>query len=515
MKRNFVAWAALIVSSAALVSSQGTMRRVPAAPELPAQGQRVARELSDAFGAVAEFIKPSVVQISVQRKASANMLRRGTPGPNGPNGNMNPKDFEEMLRKFFGPDARPERNQFGFGAEGTGSGFVYDDKGHILTNNHVVEGAEKLSVTFHDGTEVPAKVVGTDPETDVAVIKVESSEYRPVQKGSSSKLRVGEWVMAVGSPFGLSQTVTAGIVSATERNEVGINSFESFIQTDAAVNPGNSGGPLVDMNGRVVGINSAIVTRGSSSNAGVGFAIPIDMASNLADKLIRDGKVNRSRLGIGLTPLAPVLAKQLGLDAKTHGIVVNQVVKGSPADKAGLKVGDVILGFAGAPVQSQAAFRIQVASSDAGQTYELKYYRDGKTQTTSVTLAREDQVVFDQERNRNRPSREAQPAETAKAEFEGYGLEVQPLTAELAKQFGYQNDEKGVVVSSVKPGSPAEAAGLEPGLLITKFVKDQKIQPVTDLKTFQDYVGKANEVAVYVQSSGNPGRFVTLSKASK
>src|SRR4051812_17979975 len=357
MKRNAIAWAALVVSTAALVSSRGLTRPMPAALSLPAESQKAANALSEAFVAVAEYVKPSVVQISVERKGKSTIrIPGGGRNPfQGPGrGNEVPKDFEEMLKKFFGPDVRPEREQFGPAAEGTGSGFVFDDRGHILTNNHVVENSEKITVAFNDGVEASATVVGTDPQSDVAVIKVDNTSYRPLQRGVSSKLKVGELVMAVGSPFGLSQTVTTGIISATERNEFGINgpdSYESFLQTDAAINPGNSGGPLVDMSGRVIGINSAIVS-GSRGNDGVGFAIPIDLASNVADKLIKDGKVSRARIGIALEALAPAMAKQLGIDPQTKGVLVNDVVPGSPADKAGLKSGDVITEFNGAPIAS-------------------------------------------------------------------------------------------------------------------------------------------------------------------
>src|SRR4051794_33058753 len=231
MKRNAIAWAALAVSTAALVSSRGLTRPMPAAPSIPAESQKAANALSDAFVAVADFVKPSVVQISVDRKGNTLRIPGGrgrSPFP-GPGGSLDPKDLEEMLKKFFGPDGRPEKEQFAPRAEGTGSGFVFDDRGHILTNNHVVEGSEKITVTFHDGVEAAATVVGTDPQSDVAVIKVDNTSYRPLQRGVSSKLKVGEMVMAVGSPFGLSQTVTTGIISATERNDVHINDYESFL----------------------------------------------------------------------------------------------------------------------------------------------------------------------------------------------------------------------------------------------------------------------------------------------
>ncbi len=250
MKRNPVAWAALIVSSAALVSSAGFLRPMPAAPKVTEESQRTAKALSEAFGAVAEFARPSVVQIAVQKKAGAGLpgaLRRfGAPAPrNGQPGN---RDLEEMLKRFF--EGMPQNEQFGTPGRGVGSGFVYDNKGHIVTNNHVVEDAEKIEVIFSDGVELKAKLIGTDKKSDIAVIQVENTSYPPLPRGDSSAVKVGEMVMAVGSPYGFSQSVTTGIISALDRH-AGINTYESFIQTDAAINRGNSGGPLVDMNGNV------------------------------------------------------------------------------------------------------------------------------------------------------------------------------------------------------------------------------------------------------------------------
>ena len=515
MKRNAVAWAALVVSAAALVSSRGFTRAVPAAPGIPAESQKAARAMSEAFEAVADFVRPSVVQISVERKAGANPLGRGgrmpLPGlPEGPHGNVDPKDFEEMFKRFFGPEGRPEKQQFGRGAEGTGSGFVYDDKGHILTNNHVVAGSGKITVTFHDGVEASATIVGTDPDSDVAVIKVDNTSYRPLPKGSSSKLRVGELIMAVGSPFGLSQSVTTGIISATERNVVGINKYESFLQTDAAINPGNSGGPMVDMEGRVVGINSAIVT-GSRGNDGVGFAIPIDMADTIAGKLIKDGKVSYARVGIKLGPLTPAIAKQFGLDPKTRGVLADEVLPGSPADKAGLKAGDVITSFNGKPVMSVPTFRLSVAASDVGKPFRMTYFREGKEQSTTVTPAAATQVLFAQEQEQAEDP-ETPKAETPKAEIKDFGFEVQPLTPELAVQFGLDKESKGLLISSVKEGSPAEAAGLEAGSVITKVVQNTLPRPVPELKAFQELVGKSDVLTFHVQSKQG-SQFVTLSKA--
>ena len=259
---------------------------MPAAPKIPAEGQKAAKALSEAFVAVADFVKPSVVQITVQKKAGGVPVRRhaacGVPVPDPRQGTQwheIPRDFEEMLKKFFGPDFASREGAVRPPDQGVGSGFVFDDHGHILTNNHVVEDADKITVTFYDGVEAAAKVVGTDSSRTWPSSRSTTRAIRPLPRGGSSKLKVGELVMAVGSPFGLSQTVTTGIISATERNDVHINEYESFLQTDAAINPGNSGGPLVNMNGQVIGINSAIVT-GSRGNDGVGFAIPIELAAS-------------------------------------------------------------------------------------------------------------------------------------------------------------------------------------------------------------------------------------------
>ncbi|AGA30548.1 trypsin-like peptidase domain-containing protein [Singulisphaera acidiphila] len=525
MKRNVIAWAALAVSTAALVSSQNLTRQVPAAPKMPAESQKTARALSDAFASVAEYTKPSVVQISVQRKV-ANSPRAFGNGRALPPGST-PKDLEDFLkemRKRFNPEGGLEPQQFGGIAQGTGSGFVYDDQGHILTNNHVVADAGKIVVKFHDGVEAPAHVVGTDPKSDVAVIKVENTSYPALAKGDSSKVRVGEIVMAVGSPFGLSQTVTTGIVSATERNDLGINdandAYESFLQTDASINPGNSGGPLVDMDGRVIGINSAIMSGGrggfgggGGGNDGVGFAIPIDLASNVADKLIKDGKVSRARIGVAIGNLSPAEAKILGIDSKTKGALVQQVVPGSPAEKAGLKQGDVIVDFDDKPVLSVPSFRLNVAASEIGKPYNLKYFRDGKEHLAKVTLGSADVVLFDVEKESAAPEKPA-AEEAPKTAIKDFGLEVQPLTEELAKGLGLK-EAVGLLITSVKEDSPASAKGLEPGMVITQVIRDKKIQPVKSVKDFQELSEQSDDLMVYIKSSKIPGAFVTLSKLKK
>jgi serine protease Do len=517
MKRNPVAWAALIVASAALVSSSGFLRPMPAAPKAPLEGQQAAKALSSAYEAVADFVRPSVVQITVQKKVTGmpNIpgMRRFQMPPRG-NQNPNQPDLEEMLRRFFGPEGMPEKEQFG-GRPGTGvgSGFVFDSHGHILTNNHVVENSEKIEVTFYDGVTASAKVVGTDKESDVAVIKVENTSYPALPKGDSDNLKVGELVMAVGSPFELSQSVTTGIISALERNAVGINNYESFIQTDAPINRGNSGGPLVNMNGEVIGINSAIVS-GSSGNDGIGFAIPIKMAVSVADMLVKDGKVHYARIGISLSALSPALNRQLGLDEGTKGVLVGDVVPGSPADKAGLKSGDVITSFGGEKIQNGSSFRLKVATSEVSKPHEIGFLRDGKPRTVQIVPAPAENVVFDQERGGRPGSGRSEPAEPAKTTINAFGLEVQPLSPELAKPLGLDAKLKGVVVSSVKDGSPAEAAGIQEGDVITKIIRDHKLQPLTSVKEFEELSSKADELAIYVHT-GKAGRLVVLSKEKK
>ena len=516
MKRNAVAWAALVVSVAALIGSQNWTRTAPAQPQISQEGMAEAKKLSKAFESVAEFVGPSVVQISVQRSA-----RRDAEMPEGMNPReMTPDQLEEFMKRFreMLPDGAVPEEFFRFEPqqfqiEGTGSGFIYDERGHILTNNHVVEGAGEgdIVVSFSDGSSSPAEVIGADPATDVAVIRVDPevlrSKPRAARIGTSDDLHVGQWVLAIGSPFGLSQTVTAGIVSATNRNAVGIldrEGYEDFIQTDAAINPGNSGGPLVDIEGRVIGINSAIATR-TRANAGVGFAIPIELAGYVADSLIESGTVRRARLGVVISPLVPELAEQFGIDPDLNGILVNDVAPNSPASKAGLRPGDVLIGFKGQAVESVPAFRLDVSTSAIDESYELTYIREGKERTAEITLAAAEDVpvLTASPRIRRQPK-------VPSVELDRFGLALQDLTPELAEQFGFEEGTSGVLVRSVEPDSPASAQGIEEGNLITKVVKDKKIQEVADLDAFKSMVGDGDDLAIYVQSSEGESRFVGL-----
>ena len=520
MKRNAVAWAALIVSAAALVGSRFPARPLTAKQDIPEAGQATARELSRAFNAVAESIRPSVVQINVKKEISGAQMREGAPGQNNPNpGDLDQQQMQELLKKFFGgqiPEQgrgfRFDRNQF---ATGTGSGFVYDAKGHVLTNNHVVDGArdKDIVVSFADGSRAAAHVVGTYPDADVAVLKLEGSDFTPARIGTSKNLKVGDWVMAVGSPFGLSQTVTAGIVSATERDNLGINRFESFIQTDASINPGNSGGPLVGMDGKVIGINSAIATS-SRANAGVGFAIPIDMAVRLADKLIEKGKITPLMMGVAVEPLSRGLAKSLGVDTHTSGVLVDEVVPGSPAEKAGLKQGDIITSFDGQPVHSREGLQYLVSTSESGKTYTVNYQRDGRPATLSVTPVDRQALLATVAPRAGTPEPENDKPAAEAADDTGFGLSVTPLTPTLAKRFGYDSQLTGLVVTKVQPGGPAQEAGIEVGDLITKVIKDTKIRPAGSVEEFEELVKRSVEVNVYREDVNHrlPGEFKTLTK---
>lgn len=518
MKRNAVAWAALVVSLGALVGSRSYTKALPPAQDIPSSGQKVARDLSAAFNAVSEYVGPSVVQINVEKSSPRGTLRGRVPGRGGEGVQpMDPKELEEMLRRFFGPGVRPEDFHFEeqqFSASGTGSGFVYDEKGHILTNNHVVGGADKITVTFYDGVQVSGEVVGNYPEADIAVIKVDNTDYRPLKVGSSKELIVGEWVLAVGSPFGLSHTVTAGIISATQRDNVDINQFESFIQTDASINPGNSGGPLVNMDGRVIGINSAIATT-TRANAGVGFAIPIDMAKRLADKLIQHGKIEPALMGIEINPLNRGLARSLGLDPKTQGVVVLNVGPNTPADRAGLKVGDIITSYDGEPVNSRKALQYLVQTSDVGKSYNMTYIRDGKEHQTKVSPEPYEDVakVLIPEGSEGPAARPR--AAKAEADFNAFGLAVSPLNDELAELHGWKGlRQEGLVITAIKPDGPAAAAGLEVGDLLTKVVADKTIKPLTSVKDFEVLVQESDELTVFVEDVNHrlPGEFRTLAK---
>lgn len=449
------------------------------------------RQTGKAFAAVARQVSPSVVFIQVEITHEG---RAPTPfGDEWPFG-------DEFFRRFFGePFSPPQEEPRGQRrAISQGSGFVFSskkgllsDKTYILTNNHVVEGADKIRVQFQDGREFDAEIVGTDPKSEIAVIEIEVGGLPALQWGDSSKLEVGEWVVALGNPFGLSHTLTVGVVSAKGRTSLGISDYEDFIQTDAAINPGNSGGPLVNLDGKVIGVNTAIFSR-SGGYMGVGFAIPSSLAKIIADQLIETGEVIRGYLGIVIQPLTAELAESFGLK-QSQGILVAQVSEDSPAAKAGLKQGDVIISYQGKSVKDIGDFRNRVALTPPGSREALTLLRDGKQREVKVTIG---------ELSKTQTLAQG-PAQTA----EELGLAVQTLTPELARQFDAKAGE-GVVVTGVKPGSIAAMAGIRPGNVILQVNR----KPVNSAEEFDRAVKESRDdrrVLLLVRS-GDMQRYVVL-----
>ena len=458
------------------------------------------RETGKAFASVARKVSPSVVFIQVEsRAADSSITQFSSPFGEFPFG-------DDLFKRFFGDQFPgrprfndPQRPQNERRAQGQGSGFVFasengllSDKTYIMTNSHVVEGADNISVKFKDGREYNAKVTGSDPQSDVAVIEIETDEIPALGMGNSSELEVGEWVVAIGNPFGLSYTLTVGVVSAKGRTSIGINDYEDFIQTDAAINPGNSGGPLVNLEGEVVGINTAIFSR-SGGHMGIGFAIPIDLAKTIANQLIEKGEVTRGHLGIMIQPLTADLAESFDVEPG-KGILVAQVSKNSPAEKAGLRQGDIIVAYRGKPVVDVGRFRNRISLTPPGSTERLTVMRNGKLKELMITIGKINE--------------ETQVARVPSQSTDKIGLTVQTLTPQLAQQFDAEPGE-GVVVTAVQPDSIASAAGIEVGSIILQVNR----KPIKSAKAFQKEVGRGSKnkhLLLLVRENGNQ-RFVALS----
>jgi serine protease Do len=409
------------------------------------------------FSDLAEKVRPGVVNIQVVKKVK-------NVGFGFRNFHGNPFGDQNPFGDFFGPFSE-ENPPGGFEQRGVGSGFVMSREGYILTNNHVVEDAGQIRVKLANGKEYEGKIVGRDPKTDLALVKIEGvSDLHPLKLGNSEDLRVDSWVVAIGSPFGLEQTVTAGIVSAKGR-VIGSGPYDNFIQTDASINPGNSGGPLINMKGEVVGINTAIIASGQ----GIGFAIPINMAKEIAPQLQEKGHVTRGWLGVSIQEVTPELAKSFDLKEK-KGALVSQVVSGSPAEKAGIEQGDIILEFDGKEVSNSKDLPRIVASTPVGKTVTLKVSRNGKITDRQVKLGEMEEKV-----------------EVTKApSHKSLGITVQNLTPEIAKGLGLKK-ETGVVVTWVEPGSPAASTGIQTG----DVIREVNRKPVKDAEDFVQKIEKA------------------------
>jgi Do/DeqQ family serine protease len=431
------------------------------------------------FAPVVKRAAPAVVQIS-----STKVIKAETQGGrNGRGQQQNPFFDDPFFRRFFG-DQNPfqprDRRE-----SGLGSGVIVSPNGYILTNNHVVEGATTVKVMLSDHREFTAKIIGADPQSDVAVVKIEAKNDLPVLPLSdSSKAQVGDICLAIGNPFGIGQTVTMGIVSATGRNSLGIESYEDFIQTDAAINPGNSGGALINARGELIGINTAILS-GSGANAGVGFAIPINMARNVMDQLMKSGKVVRGYLGAMLQNVDPNVAKAFGLPSDTAGAAITSIDPGTPADKAGLKQGDVITAVNGENIADMAQLRLKIASIAPNTAVRLHVFRDGKPQDFNVTLG---ERPSDKELARGRrgggggPGEQGQPSGLS-------GVSVEDLTPQIAEQLNLDRNVTGVVVTDVDEASAASEAGLQQGDVIQQVNR----QPVRNSNDFDKLTrGKGN-----------------------
>lgn len=410
------------------------------------------RKTSKAFASVASSTSPSVVFIQVEGSKRPSSYHQ-FPMPFEDEWPFGAELFERFFGEKFREDLKPRKQPK---IIGQGSGFIFaskesllSDKSYILTNNHVVEHAEKIKVILQDRREFEAKIVGTDPKSDVAILEIKIGKLPTLTLGDSSKLEVGEWVIAIGNPFGLSHTLTVGVVSATGRNSLGINDYEDFIQTDAAINPGNSGGPLVNLDGDVVGINTAIFSK-SGGYMGIGFAIPINLANSITKQLMAYGKVTRGYLGVSIQELSPELAKSFDLKMN-EGILVAQVVDDSPAADAGIKQGDIIISFLGKSVSSTGAFRNLVAQSSPNSKATLMVIRDGKRIQLNVTIGKLTQ--------------NKEQAIAHEQSIEELGLTVQNIPPNLFEKFDVTSGQ-GVLITEVKTGSVADMANIEVGSVI-------------------------------------------------
>jgi len=385
--------------------------------------------------------------------------------------------------------------------QGIGSGVIVTKDGYILTNNHVVDNAEEVKVALQDGHEYTAKVVGRDPKSDVAVIKIDAKNLPAVPLADSDKVEVGDVVLAIGNPFGIGQTVTTGIVSATGRSgAVGLD-YEDFIQTDAAINPGNSGGALVDIEGRLIGINTAILSR-SGGNQGIGFAIPTNLAKDVMESLIADGKVTRGYLGIMIQDLTPALAEEFKLNESTKGALVGDVTANSPAEKAGLKSGDVILEFNGTKVTDSRHLKLQVARTKPGETVPVKVLRDGGTKTLDVKVR---QLPGTEELAKN-------DRHSNSDEGTLNGVAVSDLDARARQELNVPANLKGVVVTEVEPDSAAAEAGLRPGDVIQEINR----KPVTNAEQAVQMTEKADSKKSLLRVWRDGGsRFVVVDEAKQ
>jgi serine protease Do len=426
-----------------------------AEPKISQQSVDILEKTGEAIAEIVEEVKPAIVNISSTRTIK---IQRGQ------------EQFfnDPFFRRFFGEES-PFRSPKERKTMSLGSGVIFDQKGYILTSNHVIQEADEINVTLSDKREFKGKIIGTDRMTDIAVIKIDADHLQTIKLGDSDKLRVGETVLAIGSPYGLSGTVTMGIVSAVGRANVGIADYEDFIQTDAAINPGNSGGALVNVKGELVGINTAIFST-TGGYQGIGFAVPSNMAKAVMDSLIKKGKVIRGWLGVTIQTMTPELAKQFNLKDE-KGALVADVVEGSPAEKAGIQRGDIIIEYEDKEIEEPYQLRNMVANTAPGEEITIKVIRENTIETKKVTIG-------------ELPS---EMQKSAKAEYNNLlkGVTVQNLTPEIYEKLNLPKKLNGVVISNIDEDSPA-AMVLERGDVIQEINK----QKITGIKNYENIVSK-------------------------
>jgi serine protease Do len=412
--------------------------------------------IPSSFAELADKLSPTVVNVKVTKVEKADLRHP----------QMQADPYGEFFGRFFNGNPQMPKN---YRSQGAGSGVIISEDGYILTNNHVVEDALEVTVTFADNKELTAEVIGRDPKTDLAVLKVETKKNLPsATLGNSENLKVGDWVVAIGNPFGLNHTVTSGIVSAKGR-VIGAGPYDDFIQTDASINPGNSGGPLFNLKGEVVGINTAIIPQGQ----GIGFAIPVDTAKPLIPQLVEHGEITRGYLGVNIQTITEDLAKALGIE-KTEGALVADVVTDSPAAKSGLKRGDIIIDFNGKEIQDSQDLPAKVAATMVGEEVDVTILRDGKEKQIPVVVGK--------------LATEGSLSETIGAGKGKWGMQLHELSPELKEQY-HLNTDQGVAVVGVEPGSAAAEAGIRKGDIIVEVNRE----PVDSIKDVKDGISQAED----------------------
>ena len=453
----------------ALVAGAAGMRITHAAQRSATNNPPASLKLADVgegpsrntFAPIVKAVLPSVVNIS-----SSKLVHEHAGMPEG----MSP-----FFRQFFGDNGEDGEGAFSTPApqdhreKALGSGVIVSPEGYILTNNHVIDGANDVRVTLSDRREFQARVVGTDPKTDIAVLKIEASNLSPITIGDSSKVEVGDTALAIGDPFGVGQTVTKGIISATGRGNLGIEAYEDFIQTDAPINPGNSGGALINDRGELVGINTAIITHGSGGSQGIGFAVPANLAHEVLDEILKNGKVTRAYLGIYPQNVTPGIAKAFG-EKEPRGVLVGDVSPNSPAQAGGLQRGDIILEVNGMPMNDGNQLRMTISMMKPGTEADLKVLRDGGARNMEIKL---DELPNQEAENKTQGGKEEQALE---------GVEVANLTPETAEQLNLPPATTGVVVKQVSPSSPLADSGLRRGDVIQE-VNHKPVKSVSDLQS--------------------------------